>query len=117
MFRIGQGWHRWRALTACLLIFALILHSITFAIAGERFSADAADIDSIKEETSNVHTTAALRRPFRRIAIYSEQNGQAERIDISLKIFVQTDIKTLMEIIKANRPDLPVPTSGAKAFE
>jgi hypothetical protein len=41
MFRIGQGWHG-RRLTACLLIFALFLHGVTFAMAGVRLAPDAA---------------------------------------------------------------------------
>jgi hypothetical protein len=41
MFRIGQGWHR-RRLTACLLIFALFLHGMAFAMAGVRLAPNAA---------------------------------------------------------------------------
>jgi hypothetical protein len=41
MFRIGQGWHR-RRLAACLLIFALFLHGMAFAVAGVRLAPDAA---------------------------------------------------------------------------
>jgi hypothetical protein len=43
----GQGRQRWRQLTACLLIYALFIHGIAFAIssatAGPRLSAGAAD--------------------------------------------------------------------------
>ena len=42
MHRNAQGWQRWRRLTACLLIYALFLHGIAFAMAGARLSTDAA---------------------------------------------------------------------------
>jgi hypothetical protein len=32
MHRNVQGWQRWRQLTACLLIFALFMHGIVFAL-------------------------------------------------------------------------------------
>jgi hypothetical protein len=42
-----QGWQRWRQLTACLLIYALFMHGIVFALStamgsatSARFSAD-----------------------------------------------------------------------------
>jgi hypothetical protein len=41
MFRIGQERHR-RRLTACLLIFALFLHGMAFAMAGVWLAPDAA---------------------------------------------------------------------------
>jgi hypothetical protein len=34
MRRNAQGWQRWRRLTACLLIYALFMHGIAFAMAG-----------------------------------------------------------------------------------
>jgi hypothetical protein len=42
MIRLGHGWHGWRRLTACLLVCALILHGMAFAMAGVRLSADPA---------------------------------------------------------------------------
>lgn len=41
MFRIGQEWHRWPRLTACLLVYALFMHGLTFAMTGAQLSADA----------------------------------------------------------------------------
>jgi hypothetical protein len=68
------------------------------------------EITSISLETSNVQTAAALRRPFRRLAIYSERHGQTKWIDVSLKHFVKSDIQKLLDIIKSKRPDLTIPT-------
>jgi hypothetical protein len=51
MHRNVQGWQRWRRLTACLLIYALFVHGIAFAVSsamagatmsGARLSADGA---------------------------------------------------------------------------
>lgn len=42
MDRNAQAWRRWRRLTACLLIYALFLHGMAFAMAGARLAADAA---------------------------------------------------------------------------
>ena len=46
MHRNTQGWQGWRRLTACLLIYALFVHGIVFAVssalAGTRLSPDAA---------------------------------------------------------------------------
>jgi hypothetical protein len=53
MHRNLQGWQRWRRLTACLLIFALFMHGVAFAIStamaggtisGTRLSGDAAGV-------------------------------------------------------------------------
>ena len=65
------------------------------------------DITSIKQETSDPHTAAKMRRPFRRIALYNEHDGKW--IDVSLKHFVMRDIRTLMKKIQEKRPDLKVP--------
>jgi len=67
------------------------------------------EITSIRLETSNVQTAAALRRPFRRVTIYSEKHGQTKWIDVSLKHFVRSDIQKLLDIIKTKRPDLAIP--------
>jgi hypothetical protein len=42
MHHNAQGWRRWRQLTACLLVYALFMHGLAFAMAGARVSADAA---------------------------------------------------------------------------
>jgi hypothetical protein len=42
MHRRAQGWQRWRRLTACLLVYALFVHGLTFAMAGTQLTADAA---------------------------------------------------------------------------
>jgi hypothetical protein len=42
MHRNAQGWQRWRRVTACLLIYALFLHGMAFAMAGAQLSANAA---------------------------------------------------------------------------
>jgi hypothetical protein len=42
MHRSTQGWQRWRRVTACLLVYALFLHGMAFAMAGARLSTDAA---------------------------------------------------------------------------
>src|SRR5271168_4180984 len=42
MHRRAQGWWRWRRLTACLLVCALFLHGMAFAMAGVRLAPDAA---------------------------------------------------------------------------
>jgi hypothetical protein len=42
MHRNAQGWQRWRRLTACLLIYAVFLHGIAFAMAGAQLAPDAA---------------------------------------------------------------------------
>jgi hypothetical protein len=42
MHRNAQGWQRWRRVTACLLIYALFMNGLTFAMAGARLSTDPA---------------------------------------------------------------------------
>jgi len=70
------------------------------------------DITSIKKEVSDVNTAAQLRRPFRRIAIYSEgrNSNEIDCIDVSLKHFKIGDVRKLMEEIHNRRPDLVVPS-------
>jgi hypothetical protein len=38
MHRNTQGWYRWRRLTACLLVYALFIHGMAFALAGSAIS-------------------------------------------------------------------------------
>ena len=65
------------------------------------------DISSIQRETSNLHTTVKLKRPFQRIAIYDKNHNKF--IDISLKHFAMEDVHKLMKLIKEERPDLVLP--------
>lgn len=62
------------------------------------------DITSIGQEFS-----LAQGRATKRIAIYDERHEKF--IDVSLKHFTQEDIRKLMRIIQAERPDLKVPMS------
>lgn len=68
-----------------------------------------ADIASIKKETSGLHASVKLRRPFRRVAIYAEHGGNIRWIDVSLKHFLRDDIRRLMDAIHDRRPDLSLP--------
>ena len=38
----GRAWTGWRRLTACVLIYALFMHGLAFAMAGARINADPA---------------------------------------------------------------------------
>ena len=38
----AQAWLGWRRLTACLLVYALFMHGLAFAMAGARLNVDAA---------------------------------------------------------------------------
>ena len=38
----AQAWLWWRRLTACLLVYALLVHGIAFAMAGARLNVDPA---------------------------------------------------------------------------
>jgi hypothetical protein len=66
-----------------------------------------ADITSIKRETSDLRTIAAQRRVTQRIAIYDDTHQKF--IDVSLKHFTSKDIRTLMQMIHKERPDLAIP--------
>ena len=63
------------------------------------------EISDLRQETSNVGTLARFRRPFRRVTIYAE-GPERKFIDVSLKHFLAEDVKRLMSIIEAHRPDL-----------
>lgn len=65
---------------------------------------DVDEISAIKSETSSAGTLVRLRRPFRRITIYSWPNTNF--IDVSLKHFLAEDVQTLMTKIRSHRPDL-----------
>lgn len=68
------------------------------------------EITHIEQETSDVGTALAMRRPFRRIVIYAENpHGEGKFIDVSLKHFVADDVRKLMRAIHERRPDLTLP--------
>jgi hypothetical protein len=68
------------------------------------------EITSVEQETSDVGTALAMRRPFRRIVIYAENpRGEGKYIDVSLKHFLADDVRKLMRAIHARRPDLALP--------
>jgi hypothetical protein len=68
------------------------------------------EITSVALEVSAAATMMKMSRPFRRIAIYAEHDdGNGCFIDVSLKHFVEEDIRHLMRNIQAARPDLALP--------
>lgn len=68
------------------------------------------EIARIALETSKPGEWPAASRPFRRIAIYArESHCEGKFIDVSLKHFVAEDIRNLMRVIHARRPDLTLP--------
>ena len=68
------------------------------------------EITRVEQETSDVGTALAMRRPFRRIVIYAEKShGEGKHIDVSLKHFVADDVRKLMRAIHARRADLTLP--------
>jgi hypothetical protein len=69
-------------------------------------SIKASDISNVMLEKSDQATMLAQRRPIQRIIVYSK-NGQ--HLDVSLKHFVMSDIKRLMQEIHNQRPDLALP--------
>jgi hypothetical protein len=64
------------------------------------------DISKVVLEYSDIATVLSMRRPSQRITIYSKDN---RLIDVSLKHFVTTDIKRLLQEIHNQRPDLTLP--------
>jgi len=85
---------------------ALVMKSVSLFDSSKTLtSIKLSDITSIRKEMSDVNTAAQLRRPFRRIAIYSDDSF----IDVSLKHFKTGDVRKLMDEIRSRRPDLVVP--------
>jgi hypothetical protein len=68
---------------------------------------EVSDITSIKRETSDLRTLSAQRRVSQRIAIYDDQHKKV--VDVSLKHFVESDIRKLMDTIHKMRPELQIP--------
>jgi hypothetical protein len=80
------------------------------ASGGADVSIKTGEITRVEQETSDVGTALAMRRPFRRIVIYAENpRGEGKFIDVSLKHFVADDIRKLMRAIHTRRPDLTLP--------
>ncbi len=67
----------------------------------------ARDISHVALEQSDLAAMLTLRRPTRRITIYSKDH---QHIDVSLKHFAIADIRRLMQKIREQRPDLTLPT-------
>src|SRR5262252_2744299 len=67
------------------------------------------DLKEIVQEGSDLRTLLAMRRPSRRIAIYSHSTDGPKWIDVSLKHFAADDIRRLMHAIHERRPDLSIP--------
>ncbi len=72
-------------------------------------SIKADQITRVVQETSDLSTLVSMRRPFRRIAIYSEGSDGTKFIDVSPKHFQSDDIRKLMLAIHKQRPDLTLP--------
>jgi hypothetical protein len=79
------------------------------AVYGEPTVIEASEINKIAQETSNLQTLLAMRRPSRRIAIYARGPNGHKWIDVSLKHFAAEDIRRLMRAIHEQRPDLSMP--------
>ena len=67
------------------------------------------EITSVGSEVSDAKQLAQMNRPFRRICIQSRRDGVNKMIDVSLKHFVDADIRRLMICIHEARPDLALP--------
>ncbi|MES1191929.1 MAG: hypothetical protein ABUS47_12735 [Steroidobacter sp.] len=72
------------------------------------------NITSVGNEVSGIKTNSVLNRPFRRVTIYGNSCDGNKYIDISLKHFVEEDIRSLIQIIHEKRPDLVVPKKYAQ---
>lgn len=67
----------------------------------------ASEISRISLEKSDLRTMLSLRRPSQRVTIYGRDD---QHLDVSLKHFVASDIKRLLQKIHEIRPDLNMPT-------
>jgi hypothetical protein len=67
------------------------------------------EITSVGKEVSDLGTLAKMNRPFRRICINAGPKGTRKTIDVSLKHLWQKDIRSLLNIIHEERPDLAMP--------
>jgi hypothetical protein len=66
----------------------------------------ASDISRVVLEKSDLATMLTLRRPTRRITIYGKDQ---QHLDVSLKHFIISDIRRLMQKIHEERPELILP--------
>jgi vacuolar-type H+-ATPase subunit C/Vma6 len=66
-------------------------------------------MSEINQVRLEAELSLAMRRPFRRIAIYSHHSKSKKFIDVSLKHFAAEDIRELMRAIHGQRPDLVLP--------
>jgi hypothetical protein len=67
------------------------------------------EITSVGQEKSDLQARLSLRRPLDRIAIYAGHGADKRQIDVSLRHFVNADIRKLMQLIHERRPDLSLP--------
>jgi hypothetical protein len=84
-----------------------VIHQRAFRM--PRVSIGFPEITSVGHEVSDAKQLAQMNRPFRRISIQSHRDGVNKIIDVSLKHFVEADIRRLMIYIHQARPELPVP--------
>lgn len=68
------------------------------------------EITSVGTERSDLKTMVQMNRPFRRIVINAADGTHASTIDVSIKHFLARDIRKLMSLIHALRPDLQLHT-------
>jgi hypothetical protein len=69
----------------------------------------ALEITSVGQEKSNLQERLSLRRPLDRIAVYAGHGSEEKHIDVSIRHFVNEDVRKLMQLIHKTRPDLDVP--------
>ena len=84
-----------------------VVHQRAFRI--PRVSIGIADITSVGRQASNAKELAKMNRPFRRISIEGRDATGSKFIDVSVKHFVNADIRQLMSLIHDARPDLAMP--------
>jgi len=68
------------------------------------------EITEIRIEKAQVGEFLVQSRPFRRIVIRGHKRHPHDYIDVSLRHFRPADIDELLAVIRAQRPDLAVPT-------
>lgn len=66
-------------------------------------------ITSVGNRVSNAQKLLLENRPLRRLTIRGGQAGSENFIDVSLKHFVEEDIRSLIGAIRNARPDLVMP--------
>lgn len=77
---------------------------------GGRICIKFSEIKNIQAEVSKPLELISASRPFRRISIYAENGGShVKYVDVSLKHFMMSDVRKLMQAIHGRRPDLVIP--------